>query len=70
MSWRSLKRACGASLLGGVMFAGCNTFVDFPGGVVDVNDDGVFVKFLGLQVDVTDDRVFIDVPGVEITVRD
>ena len=27
MNWRNLKRACGASLLGGVMFAGCNTLV-------------------------------------------
>ncbi|MCH8968932.1 MAG: hypothetical protein IIA66_07435 [Planctomycetes bacterium] len=70
MCWRNLKRACGVVLLGGTMFAGCNTLIDFPGGVVDVNDDGVFVKFLGLQVDVTGDRVFIDVPGVEITVRD
>ena len=70
MSWRNLKRACGVVLLGGTMFAGCNTLIDFPGGVVDVNDDGVFVKFLGLQVDVTSDRVFIDVPGVEVTVRD
>ncbi len=70
MVWRNLKRACGVVLLGGTMFAGCNTLIDFPGGVVDVNDDGVFVQFLGLQVDVTGDRVFIDVPGVEITVRD
>ena len=70
MCWRKLKRACGVALLGGTMFAGCNTLIDFPGGVVDVNDDGVFVKFLGFQVDVTDDRVFIDVPGVEIAVRD
>ena len=70
MCWRNLKRACGVVLLGGTMFAGCNTLIDFPGGVVDVNDDGVFVKFLGLQVDVTSDRVFIDVPGVEVTVRD
>ncbi|MCH8881138.1 MAG: hypothetical protein IID34_14810 [Planctomycetes bacterium] len=70
MNWRNLKRACGVVLLGGTMFAGCNTLIDFPGGVVDVNDDGVFVKFLGFQVDVTSDHVFIDVPGVEITVRD
>ncbi len=70
MSWRNLKRACGVVLLGGTMFAGCNTLVDFPGGVVDVNDDGVFVKIFGFQVDVTGDRVFIDVPGVEVTVRD
>ncbi len=70
MSWRNLQRACGALFLGGTMFVGCNTLIDFPGGVVDVNDDGVFVKIFGFQVDVTGDRVFIDVPGVEITVRD
>ena len=70
MGWRNLKRACRASLLGGAIFAGCNTLIDFPGGVVDVSDDGVFVKILGFQVDVTGDRVFIDVPGVEVTVRD
>ena len=70
MNWRNLKRACGVVLLGGTMFAGCNTLIDFPGGVVDVNDDGVFVKILGFQVDVTDDRVFVDIPGVEVTVRD
>ena len=70
MCWRNLKRACGVVLLGGTMFAGCNTLIDFPGGVVDVNDNGVFVEFLGLQVNVTDDHVFVDLPGVEITVRD
>ena len=70
MVWRNFRQACGASLLGGVLFAGCNTLIDFPGGVVDVNDDGVFVKILGFQVDVTGDRVFVDVPGVEVTVRD
>lgn len=70
MSWRNFKQACGASLLGGALFAGCNTFVDFPGGVVDVNDDGVFVKFLKFQVDVTNDQVFVDVPGLEVTVTD
>ncbi len=68
MSWRNLKRACGASLLGGAMFAGCNTFIDFPGGVLDVSDDGVFVKILNFQVDVTDDQVFVDIPGFEVTV--
>ena len=70
MNWRNLKRACGVVLLGGTMFAGCNTLIDFPGGVVDVNDDGVFVKIFSFQVDVTSDRVFIDVPGLEVTVRD
>ena len=70
MNWRNLKRGCCVVLLGGTMFAGCNTLIDFPGGVVDVSDDCVFVKFLGLQVDVTDDHVFVDVPGLEITVRD
>ncbi len=70
MNWRNLKRACGASLLGGAMFAGCNTLIDCPGGVVDVNDDGVFVKILGFQVDVTDDQVFVDIPGFEVTVTD
>ncbi len=70
MNWRNLKRACGVVLLGGSMFAGCNTLVDFRGGVVDVSDDGVFVKIFGMQVDVTDDHVFVDLPGVEITVTD
>ncbi|MCH7686887.1 MAG: hypothetical protein IH899_09440 [Planctomycetes bacterium] len=70
MNWRNLKRACGVVLLGGTMFAGCNTLIDFPGGVVDVNDDGVFVKIFGFQVDVTSDHVFVDVPGVEVTVWD
>ena len=70
MNWRNLKRACGVVLLGGTMFAGCNTLVDLPGGVVDVNDDGVFDKIFGFQVDVTSDHVFVDVPGVEVTVWD
>ncbi len=70
MIWRNTRRAAGAMLLGGMMFSGCNALVDFPGGMVDVNDDGVFVKFLGVHVDVTPDQVFIDAPGIEITVRD
>ncbi len=70
MDWRNLKRACGGVLLGGTMLAGCNTLIDFPGGVVDVNEDGVFVKIFGMQVDVTDDHVFVDLPGVEVTVTD
>ena len=70
MSWRNLKRACGTLLLGGTVFAGCNTLIDFPGGFVDVSDDGVFVKIFGFQVDVTNDQVFVDIPGLEVTVRD
>jgi len=70
MCWRNMKKACGVVLLGGTMFAGCNTLIDFPGGVVDVSDDGVFIKILNFQVDVTDDRVFVDIPGLEVTVRD
>ncbi len=70
MTCRNLRRTAKGLLIGGMMFSGCNTLVDFPGGKVDISDDGVFVKFLGIHVEVTDDRVFVDVPGIEVTVRD
>ena len=70
MTWRNIRRSATGILLGGMMFSGCNALVDFPGGEVDVNSDGVFVKFLGIHVDVTPDQVFIDAPGIEVTVRD
>jgi len=61
---RKVTRVLAAAVvLGGTLFSSCTAYVDFPGGTVDVNDDGVFVTFPGGTVEVTDDNVVVDVPG-------
>ena len=53
-----------AIVLGSMLFSSCTAYVDFPGGTVDVNDDGAFVMFPGGTVEVTHDNVVVDVPGL------
>ena len=64
-SWwmRKVPRVLVAAILGSMLFSSCTAYVDFPGGTVDVTDDGVFVTFPGGTVEVTDDNVLVDVPG-------
>jgi len=61
----SAVAVCGGTLFGG----GCNVFVDVPGALVDVTEDGVFVNFPGGSVEVTDDQVLVDFPGGQVDVH-
>jgi hypothetical protein len=63
-------RWASAALAAGVLFNGCVTSINIPGGSVVVGEQGVKIDFPGLIVDVNDSGVFVQAPGVNIDLRD